>query len=35
MQSAPATEYLLVEADGGIYGVLCTSDVDAAFSAGR
>ena len=35
MQSAPATEYLLVEPDGGIYGVLCTSDVDAAFSAKR
>ena len=35
MQSAPATEYLLVEPDGGVYGVLCTSDVDAAFSANR
>jgi Zn-dependent protease len=33
MQSAPATEYLLLEHDGGIYGVLCTSDVDAAFGA--
>jgi Zn-dependent protease len=32
MQSSPATEYLLVDADGGVYGVLCTSDVDAAFN---
>jgi len=30
----PAAEYLLVEADGSIYGVLSTSDVDAAFNAG-
>jgi CBS domain-containing protein len=35
MQAAPATEYLLVEPDGSLYGVLCTSDVDAAFSAKR
>ncbi len=35
MQSAPATEYLLLEPDGGVYGVLSTSDVDAAFSANR
>jgi Zn-dependent protease len=27
----PATEYLLVEPDGSIYGVLTTSDVDRAF----
>jgi Zn-dependent protease len=27
----PATEYLLVEADGSIYGVLTTADVDRAF----
>lgn len=27
----PAPEYLLVEADGSIYGVLATADVDAAF----
>ena len=33
MQASPATEYLLVEADGRVYGVLCTSDVDAAFGA--
>ncbi|WP_110205552.1 site-2 protease family protein [Nocardioides daejeonensis] len=29
----PAHEYLLLEPDGRIYGVLATSDVDAAFSA--
>jgi Zn-dependent protease/CBS domain-containing protein len=34
MAQAPASEYLLVEADGSVYGVLVTSDVDAAFSAG-
>ncbi len=33
MRSAPATEYLLVEPDGTVYGVLVTADVDAAFSA--
>ena len=27
----PAEEYLLVEADGRIYGVLATADVDRAF----
>jgi hypothetical protein len=27
----PATEYLLVEEDGSIYGVLSTADVDKAF----
>ena len=27
----PATEYLLVEEDGSIYGVLTTADVDRAF----
>jgi hypothetical protein len=32
----PAAEYLLVEPDGSIYGVLATADVDAAFrSDGR
>jgi Zn-dependent protease len=32
----PAAEYLLVEPDGSIYGVLSTADVDAAFrAAGR
>lgn len=29
----PAEEYLLVEEDGGIYGVLSTADVDRAFRA--
>jgi Zn-dependent protease/CBS domain-containing protein len=32
MGGMPATEYLLVEADGGIYGVLATADVDAALA---
>ncbi|MGZ4475697.1 MAG: site-2 protease family protein [Nocardioides sp.] len=32
----PATEYLLIEEDGSVYGVLSTTDVDAAFqSTGR
>lgn len=35
MQAHPATEYLLVEDDGAIYGVLSTSDVDAAFAGSR
>jgi Zn-dependent protease len=30
----PAAEYLLVEPDGSVYGVLATADVDAAFRAG-
>ena len=30
---SPATEYLLVEDDGSIYGVLSTADVDRAFRA--
>lgn len=30
----PAEEYLLVEADGAIYGVLATKDVDRAFREG-
>ena len=34
MQSAPASEYLLLERDGSVYGVLSTADVDAAFSSG-
>ncbi|WP_235735989.1 CBS domain-containing protein [Nocardioides alcanivorans] len=29
----PAHEYLLLESDGRIYGVLATADVDAAFGA--
>ncbi len=32
MRSTPSSEYLLVEPDGTLYGVLVTSDVDAAFS---
>ena len=32
MHQTPSTEYLLVEADGSIYGVLVTADVDAAFA---
>jgi Zn-dependent protease len=35
MQRTPATEYLLVEAGGSIYGVLTTEDVDRAFAAAR
>ena len=31
----PATEYLLLEDDGSIYGVLTTADVDEAFRAGQ
>jgi CBS domain containing-hemolysin-like protein len=34
MQRSPAAEYLLVDADGSIYGVLVTDDVDRAFAAG-
>ncbi len=33
MQRAPATEYLLLEPDGTVYGVLATADVDRAFAA--
>ncbi len=33
MNRTPSTEYLLTEADGSIYGVLVTTDVDAAFKA--
>ena len=33
MQETPASEYLLVEPDGTIYGVLSTRDVDEAFEA--
>jgi Zn-dependent protease len=31
--TAPASEYLLVEEDGSVYGVLTTADVDRAFQA--
>ncbi|MGZ4429802.1 MAG: M50 family metallopeptidase [Nocardioidaceae bacterium] len=33
MQRTPASEYLLVEGDGSIFGVLATEDVDRAFAA--
>lgn len=33
MQRTPATEYLLRERDGTVYGVLVTDDVDRAFAA--
>ncbi len=33
MNRTPATEYVLVEPDGSIYGVLVTQDVDNAFKA--
>jgi Zn-dependent protease/CBS domain-containing protein len=33
MQATPATEYLLLEEDGSVYGVLVTGDVDRAFAA--
>ncbi|MGH3392761.1 MAG: CBS domain-containing protein, partial [Actinomadura sp.] len=32
LRRAPATEYLLVEPAGQVYGVLATSDVDRAFA---
>jgi Zn-dependent protease len=32
--STPASEYVLVERDGTVYGLLSTADVDAAFEAG-
>ena len=34
MSSTPAEEYVLVEADGTIFGVLATVDVDRAFEEG-
>jgi Zn-dependent protease/CBS domain-containing protein len=34
MARVPASEYVLVERDGTVYGLLATSDVDAAFEAG-
>lgn len=33
MEAHPASEYVLVEDDGSVYGVLSTTDVDAAFAA--
>jgi hypothetical protein len=32
IRMAPATEYLLVEPSGQVYGVLATRDVDHAFA---
>lgn len=34
MARVPASEYVLVEPDGSVYGLLATADVDAAFAAG-
>jgi Zn-dependent protease len=34
MQRSPASEYLLLDRDGSIFGVLVTDDVDKAFAAG-
>lgn len=34
MSRHPASEYALVEPDGSLYGLLATTDVDAAFEAG-
>jgi Zn-dependent protease len=34
MQKVPASEYLLVDHDGSVFGVLVTEDVDRAFAAG-
>jgi Zn-dependent protease len=34
MQTTPATEYVLVEPSGDVYGVLVTKDVDDAFRTG-
>ena len=34
MQKAPATEYLLLDRDGSVFGVLVTDDVDKAFASG-
>jgi hypothetical protein len=33
MQHTPASEYLLLEPDGRLFGVLVTDDVDRAFAA--
>jgi CBS domain-containing protein len=33
LNRTPAAEYVLVEPDGGIYGLLSTADVDRAFAA--
>jgi hypothetical protein len=33
LNRTPAGEYVLIEPDGGIYGLLSTADVDRAFAA--
>jgi hypothetical protein len=33
MQRTPASEYLLVEPDGSVFGILVSDDVDRAFAA--
>lgn len=35
VRTAPASEYLLVEPSGQVYGVLATADLDQAFAAAR
>lgn len=35
MNRTPASEYVLIEADGSIYGVLASKDVDAAFQSAK
>jgi hypothetical protein len=32
VRKTPATEYLLIEPSGAVYGVLATSDLDQAFA---
>jgi hypothetical protein len=34
MNGTPAEQYVLVESDGSIFGVLTTADVDRAFEEG-
>jgi Zn-dependent protease/CBS domain-containing protein len=35
MTRTPAAEYLLIEPDGGVYGILTSADVERAFASGR
>ena len=35
MTSTPAAEYLLIEPDGDVYGILASADVERAFASGR
>jgi len=32
---SPAAEYLLIEPDGDVYGILTSADVERAFASGR